>query len=170
MTFIIIGDNDGNKNTLGGINKLKDAIDNDDKHLFLLIFSNTCGPCMATKPIWDELEKEFNDSNKNIVVARIEGNEFDKLPFKKDMGESPSGVPSFRYIHNGKIEDNDELDRTVAGFTNWIESKSTNQSGGKRRMRRNKTQKTQKKRQGGKRRKSSKKSKKRRTSRRTSRR
>ena len=119
MVFIIIGDSDSKKNTgsPSGLASLKKAI-HENKHVFLMIFSNGCPPCEATKPIWDRLKSTFTH-NKDIVVARIVSSDFSKL---QNAGSEPNGVPTFRYIHDKKVEEFSE-GRLLDVFTNWIHSK-----------------------------------------------
>jgi len=120
MVFIIIGDSDSKKNTgsPSGLASLKKAI-HENKHVFLMVFSNGCPPCEATKPIWDRLKSTFAH-NKDVVVARIVSSDFSKL---QNAGSEPNGVPTFRYIHDKKVEEFSE-GRLLDVFTNWIHSKS----------------------------------------------
>lgn len=126
MVFIVIGDSDSKKNTSSGLSGLKKAIAGN-KHVFLMIFSNGCPPCEATKPIWDRLKSSFAH-DKNTVVARIVSSDFSKL---QNAGSEPNGVPTFRYLHDKKVEEFSE-GRLLNVFTNWIHSKSVAKKGGRK--------------------------------------
>jgi hypothetical protein len=127
MVFIVIGDSDSKKNTgsPSGLASLKKAI-HENKHVFLMIFSNGCPPCEATKPIWDRLKSTFAH-DKNTVVARIVSSDFKQL---QNAGSEPNGVPTFRYLHNKKVEEFSE-GRLFNVFTNWIHSKCKTKKGGR---------------------------------------
>jgi thiol-disulfide isomerase/thioredoxin len=88
-----------------------------------MIFSNGCPPCEATKPIWDQLKSSFAH-NKDAVIARIVSSDFSKL---QNAGTEPNGVPTFRYLHNKKVEEFSK-GRILDVFTNWIHSKSSKSS------------------------------------------
>ena len=101
MEFIIVGDSDESKNTVDNTKKVDSAIE-DGKHVFIMFFSNGCPPCEASKPNWDNLNGHSDIKNKeNVVVARIEAG----LHNADNMGATITGVPTFRYIKNKKIEE-----------------------------------------------------------------
>lgn len=122
----------------------------DNKHVFLLIFMDGCGPCDATKPKWKAFE-EKHENDDGIVIVDIEQGSLDKI--SDIVGESPGGFPCMRYYHNGKMEeyekcsglDNTKL-RSLESFDHWMDLKTkkddkhTTQQGGKR-TRRTRTKK-----------------------------
>lgn len=126
MVFIVIGDSDSKKNTGSGISVLQKAIQ-ENKHVFLMIFSNGCPPCEASKPIWDRLKSSFAH-NKDAVIARIVSSDFSKL---QNAGSEPNGVPTFRYLHDKKVEEFSE-GRILDVFTKWIHSKCKTKKGGRK--------------------------------------
>ena len=108
----------------------------DGKHIFLFLFMDGCGPCNSTKENWKNilgengtLDKKHID-NDDIIVAQINKDLFEKLG---NIGHSPSGFPSLRYIrNNGKnnpvVEEYENsgikpLDRSAESFAVWIDSK-----------------------------------------------
>jgi len=127
MTFIVIGDSDSEKNTSSELSEVKKFIE-ENKHVFLMIFLNGCGPCEAAKPEWDKLKEKYSKSGTDIVVARVETSNIKNL---QNAGSEPDGVPTFRHIHEDKIEEFTK-GRTLNAFEEWIEKK-TSKSGGKRR-------------------------------------
>jgi thiol-disulfide isomerase/thioredoxin len=143
MEFIVIGDDKRKTDATEETKKLQTSIDEEKKHVFLLIYSNHCGPCIATKPEWDKLEDHVDIKMlPDIVIARIESTEFDEL---KNAGDSPDGVPTFRHIHEKKTK-NYAGGREVGDFVEWIKETVASKSGGKR-----KTRKTRRaKKRGGK--------------------
>ena len=133
----------------------------EGKDVFILIYMEGCGPCMATRPEWakikDALEQKYN-SNNNIVVADVDKNLLDSLKYIGDI----DGFPTMKYISkNGQFVESYEnapildKERNIKSFVNWIESKiSGTQKGGysspqkllKRLSRNYRTQKNKKKR------------------------
>ena len=102
----------------------------DGKHVFVLIYMEGCGPCMATRPEWDKIKDELNakyGSNNNIVVADIDKNLLSSLKYIGDI----DGFPTMKYIfkkgqqvelyEDAKIS---KKDRTVKSFVEWIDSKT----------------------------------------------
>ena len=99
----------------------------DGKHVFILIFMNGCGPCEATRPEWDKIEKALKNKHvKRDDVVIIDVNK-DYLGEIKGVG-SVDGYPTMKYIKDGKISDFDKGNRDVATFVSWIESKIVNNS------------------------------------------
>ena len=41
----------------------------DGKHVFILIFMNGCGPCEATRPEWDKIEKALKNKHVKIKIS-----------------------------------------------------------------------------------------------------
>jgi len=110
----------------------------DGKHIFLFLFMDGCGPCNSTKEKWKNilgengtLDKKYID-NDDIIVAKINKDLFEKLG---NIGHSPSGFPSLRYIKNNGTGKNNPLveeyensgikplDRSGESFAAWIDSK-----------------------------------------------
>ena len=99
----------------------------DGKHVFILIFMNGCGPCEATRPEWDKIEKALKNKHvKRDDVVIIDVNK-DYLGEIKEVG-SVDSYPTMKYIKDGKISDFDKGNRDVATFVSWIESKIVNNS------------------------------------------
>lgn len=118
----------------------------DGKHIFLFLFMDGCGPCNSTKENWKNilgengtLDKKHID-NDDIIVAQINKDLFEKLG---NIGHSPSGFPSLRYIRNngtGKnkvfVEEYENsgikpIDRSAESFAVWIDSKIKRMKGSK---------------------------------------
>jgi len=129
----------------------------DNKHVFLLIYMDGCGPCNETKPRWFEFENKHGHDDDNIVIEDIEQGQIGDIA--NIIGESPGGFPCMRYIKNGKIEEYEDcanLDktklRTAESFSEWLKLKTgshkKNQSGGRKRSKKNKSKSKSKK--GGK--------------------
>ena len=102
-----------------------------NKHVFLLIYMEGCGPCNDTRPEWKKIENSFNDDKNgkynNAVVAEIEKDNLNKLTFIKD---DPKGFPSIKYISkNGSLQEEFEdsniknKTREIDSFMEWIDSK-----------------------------------------------
>lgn len=101
----------------------------EGKDVFILIYMEGCGPCMATRPEWEKitnmLESKYK-SNNNIVIADVDK---DLLPSLKYIGNI-DGFPTMKHISNkGKIVEVYEnvaltnKDRSVNSFVEWIEKK-----------------------------------------------
>jgi len=130
MEFIVIGDDKRKTDATKEIEKLQTFIDEGKKRIFLLIYSNHCGPCIATKPEWDQLEDHPDIKMlPDIVIARIESSEFGEL---KNAGKSPDGVPTFRHIYKSSPTEYSG-GREVKDFVEWIKKIVSSKSGGKRR-------------------------------------
>ena len=102
------------------------------KHVFILVYMDGCGPCMATKPEWLDIEDFLKDKYKNddsIVVADIENDQLSKLKY---VGEV-DGFPTMKYIHKNNSDmldvetyenaDIKKKDRSAKSFVEWIEGK-----------------------------------------------
>lgn len=122
-----------------------DAYIDQGKHIFILVYMDGCGPCMATKPEWLDIEDFLKDKYKNddsIVVADIENDQLSKLKY---VGEV-DGFPTMKYIHknnSGMLDvesyenaDIKNKDRSAKSFVEWIERKmepnKNSQGGGNR--------------------------------------
>jgi thiol-disulfide isomerase/thioredoxin len=109
------------------------------KHIFVLIYLEGCGPCIATRPEWKKLENTLNDkykTNDDLVVIDVDQSLLEKMTKLK---EEPKGFPTILYITDkGETseeynEEDEKLFRKVDSFVKWIDSKMKKQKGGKRR-------------------------------------
>jgi thiol-disulfide isomerase/thioredoxin len=123
-------DETGKKN----IQNLNDSI-KDGKTVFLLIYMEGCGPCNATRPEWKKLENVLNDDilNNDVLIVDMDKDLLEKV---NNIGTSPKGFPTIRYISNKDSEDfedselsDEDKNRNVDSFVKWIELKS--KKGGK---------------------------------------
>jgi thiol-disulfide isomerase/thioredoxin len=121
------------------------------KHVFVLIYLEGCGPCIATRPEWKKIENVIKDkykTNDNLVVIDVDQELLKKMTKLK---EEPKGFPTILYITD-KGETSEEYDepdsntfRKVDSFVKWIDSKIKKQEGGKRKSRKTKKYKKSKK-------------------------
>ena len=143
-----------------GIKDLNQHI-NDNKHVFVLVFMEKCGPCIQTRPEWAKI----NTSNKpdNVVIADVNSQILNdseypsaKAPSISHLG-TVSGYPTIKYINNGVAQEFNGPDRSVASFEKWIQD-SVHSSSARRLARktiqnknktRRKTRKRTRKRTGG---------------------
>jgi len=121
MIFIHCGSNTNN------IEEIDKYIE-EGKDVFVLIYMEGCGPCMATRPEWDKLKTELEQKYKsnNIVIADIDKNLLASLKYIGDI----DGFPTMKFIsQKGKLVESYEnanisnKDRSVKSLVNWIESK-----------------------------------------------
>jgi hypothetical protein len=134
MKFLIIGDKSDvlNNDERENIHKVREGIQNK-KHVFLFTFMNTCGPCLNTKPKWDQMIHQLNQKYKDqddLVVARVNYKFLDQLG---NTGPEPSGYPSLRYIGNQGAEEYEDsgipsTDRSTESFIQWVTSKIDKES------------------------------------------
>ena len=132
--FLIIGDATKQNNIDDNLKfkQLNDGL-RKNKHVFLFIFMDGCGPCNMTKEPWDEIEKKLNNNENDYIVARVNSNMFNKI---ENIGDEPSGYPSLRYINGDNVQeyeesDIDTKDRSTDSFIKWIESKRKNKDNSK---------------------------------------
>jgi hypothetical protein len=96
-----------------------------------------CGPCNATRPEWTKLENVLKNNivKNDTLIVDIDRELLDKV---KNIGTSPKGFPTIRYISNGGkiVEDFEDCElsdedkkRIIDSFVKWIELKS--KKGGK---------------------------------------
>lgn len=107
---------------------------NNNKHAFVLIFMDGCGPCGETIPKWNNIETLIGEKYKhpnydNVMVASINKDLLDKV---SNIG-SIEGFPTMKYISkNGAIIEPYEespivtKDRSTSSFIEWIENKLGN--------------------------------------------
>ena len=123
------------------IHFLNDSIKNG-KHVFLLIYMEGCEPCNKTRPEWKKIGNVLKDNMlNNVLVVDIDKDLFDKV---NNIGTSPKGFPTIRYISNkGKTTEDfedcelseEDKNRTIDSFVKWIHLKSKKDAtGGKRRI------------------------------------
>jgi thiol-disulfide isomerase/thioredoxin len=115
-----------------GKGKNKNVVDDmikNNKHVFIIIYMEGCGPCNATRPEWSKmahtLQKQYAN-NKEIAIIDLNK---DLLPLVKNVGDV-SGFPTMKYITDKghTIESYEDSavknkDRSVDSFINWVESK-----------------------------------------------
>lgn len=126
-TVLVIGDESDNLNhhEEQKMQMLKEEM-KKKKHVFLFIFMNTCGPCIETKPQWDEIPRFLNEKHPDChdcVVARINYKFFGDLP---NAGSEPAGFPTLRYVKDNYIEEYEDSgfsDRSTKSFVDWISNK-----------------------------------------------
>jgi thiol-disulfide isomerase/thioredoxin len=123
------------------------------KKIFILIYLEGCGPCIATRPEWKKLENVLKDkykTNNDLVVIDVDQELLKKMTKLK---EQPKGFPTILYITDkGETfeeynEGDEEQFRKVDSFVKWIDSKIKTQKGGKRKSkkyRKSKSRKTRK--------------------------
>jgi len=103
---------------------------NQDKHVFILVYMEGCGPCNATRPEWAKmesaLEHQYSDNDK---LAIVDLNKDYQDIISEHLGDI-DGYPTLKYINNrGKNVESYEnssvknKDRSVDSFIAWIESK-----------------------------------------------
>jgi len=118
-----------NRKTHGTNKNMVDDLIHDNKHVFILIYMEGCGPCNATRPEWSKmahtLQKQYAN-NKDIVIIDLNK---DLLPLIKNVG-NVSGFPTMKYITNkgSTVESYEDSgvknkDRSADSFINWVESK-----------------------------------------------
>ena len=109
------------------------------KHVFVLIYLEGCGPCIATRPEWKKIENVLKDkykTNDDLVVIDVDQSLLEKMTKLK---EQPKGFPTILYITDkGKTseeynEKDEKIFRKIESFEKWIDSKMKKQKGGKRR-------------------------------------
>ena len=107
--------------------KLNKYIDSG-KPVFMLIYMEGCGPCIASRPEWAKLEHTLGGQYGKtqpykIIIADI-NTDFAPLIHKI---KQPNAFPSILYVSGDKMENyedsaiNDKR-RDVDCFMNWIES------------------------------------------------
>jgi hypothetical protein len=128
------------------IDKLNKFINKNNSHVFILYYMEGCGPCNATRPEWKKLKNVFKkyENDENIIIVDIDQILSSKLKGLKE----PTSFPTIRYItNNGNYTENYEdseiktKDRTIDSFSDWINIKTTNMKGGKKREKRGKGKK-----------------------------
>ena len=109
------------------------------KHIFVLFYLEGCGPCNATRPEWKKIENALKNKygkNEKLVIADVDQELLKEIKY---LTTQPKGFPTIRYISNkGKTSEDyedspdvKEKDRKIDSFVEWIDSKMSNQKGGK---------------------------------------
>ena len=147
-SFLIIGEENDllNDTEKEKIQHLNTGIQKN-KHIFLFVFMNTCGPCIQTKPQWDNiqdhLEKKY-ENRDDFIIARLNYKFFDQLG---NAGIEPGGFPTLRYVKNNntkEYEDDGFSDRSTESFLKWITSKIENEKGDSKSRTKSSTKKSKK--------------------------
>ena len=124
--------------TTDNINLFDDYV-SQGKDVFVLIYLEGCGPCIATRPEWKKIENVIKDkykSNDNLVVIDVDQELLKKMTKLKNQ---PLGFPTILYITDkGNTteeynEEDEKIFRKIESFEKWIDSKMKKQQGGKRR-------------------------------------
>ena len=113
----------------GPSKNIVEEIIKQNKHVFVLIYMDGCGPCNATRPEWAKMSHTLKKQylgRKDVAIVDINKN---VMPLIKNLG-SVNGFPTMKYItaHGKTIESYEDSavktkDRSVDSFINWIEGK-----------------------------------------------
>lgn len=121
------------------IAKLKAAIATNN-HVFVFIYMDGCGHCVASETAWLEFTQEA-DKHTNVDAFAISKDMMGA--FGSALGDVATGFPTFRYIYNDNISEYDG-GRSVDEFNKWMNEKLPSQTGGRRNKRIRKKRKTRK--------------------------
>lgn len=82
---------------------LKKFLDNKNKPLMILFYSDLCGHCNAMKDEWKNfLDKvKINMKKKNILVVDVESNYLNELD--SNITKHVRGFPTIFFVNNNKI-------------------------------------------------------------------
>jgi hypothetical protein len=135
-----VSTNDANK-----VATVKAAIAAND-HVFVFIYMDGCGHCVAAEAAWVKFTSEAN--NRPNVAAFAVSNammeEFKTEPepalgeveTKNVLGDAPAGFPTFRYVHNSN-----EIDynggRSVLELIQWMDGATPSRVGEKKYTKKN---------------------------------
>jgi len=93
----------------------------ESKDALVEFYAPWCGHCKKLTPIYDELAKNLKH-NTGLVIAKVDStaNEVEQVHIK--------GFPTIKFFPAGKKANPIEFDgdRTVEGFTVWLEKHCTN--------------------------------------------
>jgi thiol-disulfide isomerase/thioredoxin len=130
MVFIHVNKKNYNKyqnTTQNPITKLDEFLLN--KKVFIIIYMEGCGPCIAARPEWKKLENILKNytNNNEVAIVDIDKDLIHKVKYIKNQ---PSGFPTIIYITNKgetieNFEDSDIINknRSIDSFVEWIKSK-----------------------------------------------
>jgi thiol-disulfide isomerase/thioredoxin len=98
-----------------------------NKHVFILIYMDGCGPCNMTRPEWKKLESSLNiKKHNNLLIVDIDK---DLLHNVKHLKHNVSSYPTIIHVsksgtHIKNYEDSniDKKDRSIDSFVDWINS------------------------------------------------
>jgi thiol-disulfide isomerase/thioredoxin len=117
--------NASNNNVL----KFNKAVENGDT-VFVMFHSPHCGHCVATFPIWEQIESQLGDRyehNDKVMIADIQ----DDVIGKTSYADQIEGFPTMWCIskNGAKIEPIEQAKlmnptRSIDGFVEWIELKT----------------------------------------------
>ena len=156
MVFIHVNKTNYNKyqnTSQNPITKLDEFLLN--KKVFIIIYMEGCGPCIAARPEWKKLENVLKNytNNNEVAIVDIDKDLIHKVKYIKNQ---PSGFPTIRYITDkGNVvetyEDSDikNKDRSIDSFVEWINSKTKEKIDDKKYTKNSKTFKKISKRGGG---------------------
>jgi hypothetical protein len=98
--------------------------------MYVFLYMDGCGHCVAAEAAWVTFTKKCADRSDAAAyaVSHAAMGAFGSL-----FGEVPSGFPTFRHVHAGKVTEYTG-DRTTDGFSKW--ASMTEQSGGRSSRRR----------------------------------
>merc|ERR1712061_225016 len=94
---------------------------NTEKDVLVEFYAPWCGHCKQLTPIWDELGEKYKD-HETIVIAKMDStaNELEEVKVQ--------GFPTIKLFKKGSNEIVDyNGDRTVAGFSKFLESPAKDQ-------------------------------------------
>ena len=115
-------------------------------HVFVFIYRDGCGHCVAAEAAWVVFTKEVN-KRSNVAAFAVSSAMMGK--FGTALGDAKvSGVPTFRCVHDGKATDYNG-GRSVSELIEWMDGATPSQTGGRRKKgsrKRRKTRKARKKR------------------------
>mgnify|MGYP006149732419 CR=1 FL=1 len=120
-----VSTNDANK-----VAAVKAAIAAND-HVFVFIYMDGCGHCVAAEAAWVEFTAEANN-RPNVAAFAVSYammGEFN-VETKNALGVEPAGFPTFRYVHNSN-----EIDynggRSVPELIQWMDGATPSRVGKK---------------------------------------
>ena len=117
------------------INQLRKKMDNVKKpNAVILVFSESCGHCVALMPEWKKLEMEVKrdhrlKSQPECYISKVESQNASMFP--EMQPETIRGVPTIKFLNEGVLSgDYEEASqpRNAENILNWIHSKLKNKT------------------------------------------